>query len=643
MNGAFKVEYADIEWQTGNNPYSKDFQDSYYSQAGGLNESQFVYIQQNDILERCRSKTLLKVAEIGFGTGLNFLLTWKAWLDAGNSQCHLDYVAFEKFPLHKKDLARALSSWPELASISKLLLDQYPIIVPGFIRIPFEHGKINLTLIIGDALNSIQEVATHYHVWYLDGFAPQKNPLLWSEELCNNVRRLSTTETSFSTFTAAGSVRRKFLELGFDVVKFDGFARKRESLKGILPKSESLAELLPPWKAVPKSNIAQGSDVIIIGGGIAGFGVAHALCKRSFKVTILEASHEGLAGASGNHSGIFTPYIARSSSHLTDLLLPSFLFSLNTIRNLESATNSKILNQCGAIQFLHTDRLKRLFDDLPELGLDLELMHREHQYGLDVLHLPLAGWLRASHLCDAITTQWLSNLTLRKGIQAISLNEQSSGWNVLTACGQNLHTSQVIICSAQHSSRFLQTKWIPLEPIRGELLSVSATNKSMALEKILMGNGYILPADQGMHIVGADYAHNRIDLDPDPEVQARLLNQAKTMYAALEGARVISSRASFRTSTHHRLPYIGPVVKEESYLETFSDLRKGYAAQHYSLPEYYPGLYVSAGHGSRGLISSLAAGELLADLMTSTTPLFKNSLCAELNPASFLTRKILRE
>jgi tRNA 5-methylaminomethyl-2-thiouridine biosynthesis bifunctional protein len=642
MSGSFTVEYANIEWREANVPYSKDFEDSYYSLAGGLDESQYVYIQQNQILERCKSQSLLKVAEIGFGSGLNFLLTWKAWLEAGNTQCQLDYIAFEKFPLHRQDFERALSSWPELKSISRQLLDQYPIMVPGFIRIPFEQGKIHLTLIIGDALKSIQELSTHYHVWYLDGFSPQKNPLLWSEELCLNIRRLSMTGASFSTFTAAGSVRRTFLDLGFEVVKFDGFASKRESLKGVLLRSENLADILPPWKASPKANATQGRDVTIIGGGIAGFGVAHALCKRNFDVTILEASNEGFAGASGNRSGIFTPYIARSASHLTDLLLPSFLFSLNTINQIESELGSRILNQCGAIQILHTDRLRQLFDELPELGLDPQLVHKDRYQGKDILNLPLAGWLRASQLCEAITSKWLTNLSVRKGIQAISLNTLPSGWSIKTAAGLDLHTSSVIICSAQQSSRFSQTKWLPLEPIRGELLSASATSESNLLEKILMGKGYILPADEGVHIIGADYAHNRIDLESDPEVQLRLLNQAKILLPELEGSHVMSSRASFRTSTHHRLPYIGPVVKEESYLKIFADLKKGYAADHYSMPEYYPGLYVSAGHGSRGLISSLAAGELIADLMTGTTPLFKNSLCAELNPTSFLTRQILR-
>ena len=155
-----------------------------------------------------------------------------------------------------------------------------------------------------------------------------------------------------------------------------------------------------------------------------------------------------------------------------------------------------------------------------------------------------------------------------------------------------------------------------------------------------MGNGYMLPEINGEHIVGASYTHHCTDLRPNPDIHQRLLRQASVLRSGLDCNTIVSSRASFRTSTHHRLPYIGPIVKADSFSSLYHDLQRGYPESRYSTPEFHPSLYITAGHGSRGLISSLAAGELLANYIFSTTPIFGSTLRGELNPASYLTKKM---
>ncbi len=181
---------------------------------------------------------------------------------------------------------------------------------------------------------------------------------------------------------------------------------------------------------------------------------------------------------------------------------------------------------------------------------------------------------------------------------------------------------------------------MPLEPIRGEVIWVTA--QSPLNSPVRIGRGYALPAFDGQRVIGASYAHGRKDLDSIAGERKALLDQALPLDAELAHAEIAGSRVSFRSSTHHRLPYVGPVVQRAAYDEIFRDLKKGFPSSHFSMPPYHQNLYISAGHGSRGLLSTIAAGELLANYICGATPLFSSSLRGELNPASYLAKMLLK-
>ena len=131
------VEAAAVGWTDSGHPVSLAYDDVYYSAENGCEESRYVYLRGNDLPQRWQTgaTTGFCVAETGFGTGLNFLLTWAAWRNTPGPVAHLHYLSFEKHPLRKSDLATALSAWPELAPLAAQLLEQYPGLVDQ------RHGK----------------------------------------------------------------------------------------------------------------------------------------------------------------------------------------------------------------------------------------------------------------------------------------------------------------------------------------------------------------------------------------------------------------------------------------------------------------------------------------------------------------------
>ncbi len=219
-------------WTDNNTPKSSVFDDIYYNPDNGLEESFHVFIDGNNLTDRWQnfSAQRFTVAELGFGTGLNFMTTWQAF-EATQTDTKLHFISVEKYPLAKEDMARALSPWKSLwQERLECLLDNY---TPDGILNTALSDKVHLTVYFEDIETALPRINQTVDAWYLDGFAPAKNAAMWSETVFSQMARCSATETSFSTFTAAGFVKRGLQSAGFDVQKRNGYGRKRESLYGI--------------------------------------------------------------------------------------------------------------------------------------------------------------------------------------------------------------------------------------------------------------------------------------------------------------------------------------------------------------------------------------------------------------------------
>lgn len=214
---------ANLEWRGGDVPVSTQFDDPYFSLEDGLAETQHVFLTGNDLPARfCDG---FHIAELGFGTGLNFAVAHAAWRASGVPGV-LRFTSFEAYPMARDEMARALSAFGigvDLAAMWDGTGGRY------------DFGDAVLDVITGDARTALPQWQGRADAWFLDGFAPAKNPELWEATLMSAVGAHTAPGGSFATYTAAGFVRRGLAEAGFEVRRVPGYGRKRHMSVGIKP------------------------------------------------------------------------------------------------------------------------------------------------------------------------------------------------------------------------------------------------------------------------------------------------------------------------------------------------------------------------------------------------------------------------
>lgn len=219
----------ELDWDENGTPVSRVFGDPYFSRTDGRAETRHVFLAGNGLPDRWQNRNHFTIAELGFGTGLNFLETAAAWRQCRPPDATLSYVAFERYPLSSSDLARALAPWPDLAADAAVLTGLWPP-PPGWSE--HEVAAVHLHIYIGDANTGLPQWNGLADAWYLDGFSPAKNPDLWGHDLMRHVYTNTAPGGTLATFTVAGWVRRNLGAAGFEVTKIPGYGRKRECLKG---------------------------------------------------------------------------------------------------------------------------------------------------------------------------------------------------------------------------------------------------------------------------------------------------------------------------------------------------------------------------------------------------------------------------
>jgi tRNA 5-methylaminomethyl-2-thiouridine biosynthesis bifunctional protein len=231
MNDLFASLEGELSFDENGTPFSRRYGDIYHSASGGPAQAVEVFLSGNALPERWRGKARFTLLETGFGLGLNFLSTWRAWREDGAACGELVYLSIEKHPLSAEELARAHAAWPEFRVLSESFLRRWPAARAGIHRIEPEAG-LALHLCFGDAAELLPSLEAKVDAFYLDGFSPSKNPELWTPEICRDLARLAAPDARLATWSVAGSVRAALTAAGFSVEKCRGFGGKRHRLTG---------------------------------------------------------------------------------------------------------------------------------------------------------------------------------------------------------------------------------------------------------------------------------------------------------------------------------------------------------------------------------------------------------------------------
>ncbi len=573
-------------------PYAGDFEDGYYCGDDGVAEARHVFLDGNDLAARFAGGGHLTIAETGFGTGLNCLAVMT--LLERHPGMQIDYISIERFPLTVDQMQAAHMAFPELEPQAVALRRALPPRWPGYHVVPLCDGRMTLHLHyaeIGDVLPHLDFLAD---AWFLDGFAPSRNPDMWSQAILGHVGRLTRPRGTLASFTAAGHVRRGLEAAGFAITRRPGFGRKREMITGLR-------------LGVEEAGSDQPRKVAVIGSGIAGASVAAGLRRRGCVPVVLDAGSAAGSGASGNRMALQSPKLTIDHNPMSQLSL-SCLSLAARLSDLADATVGK-----GVVAF-----------DAPERIAKRHQVFRTQQWPSDLLAAGTGDYAPPGLSDDpgdeAIICQGARAIRpdrllgyLLNGTEPVydflvdSISAHADGARLTSEDGRDVDADAVVIATGADMSALLAGyDWqLPIETTHG-LVSQVPTNAAMAtLDRGVSFGGYLTPALAGRHDLGATFWP-----DPAMAVDAQAIADGHHHnLALLAGSALVApfgmdatsfgARVSRRASLPDRRPVIGCPD-----------------------PDLGRWLFVFGGLGARGFTLAPLLGDLLAaDILGRPVPL----------------------
>lgn len=653
-----------LTWNEGA-PHATAFDDVYFTRGDGRAETEHVFLGANHLPERFavwEAARPFVIGETGFGTGLNMLCAWVCFEQHAPANARLHLLSTEKFPLAREALEQALSAWPSLADYAQVLCAQWPAAVNGIHRLHLTE-RVTLDLHFGDTTERLMLLDGQVDAWFLDGFAPSKNPDMWQPELFNAMAARSRPGATFATFTCAGVVKRGLKAAGFSWKKVPGYGRKREMLAGSIETPPADQRRQPtPWYTPPPA--APAKHVAVIGAGLAGSTVAAALARRGIQVTVVEREAPG-AGGSGNRQGALYVKLAAETNHQSRVYLTGLLYSQRWLTQQAPSTAPSstipLWQPCGVVQLASSDkearRQQRFMEQHPlphEVVSAIEKSALTNTAAISInaphgLFYPQAGWVRPKALCEHLLNQ--PGITLHQG-DVTSLTRKATGWRLQLADGSALDADQVVIASAHQANRFVQTVELPLQSVRGQISEVTLPDKVTGPNRVVCAGGYVAPALDGVLTLGASFVPNNASTDvTDDDHQCNIDELRLTLPALVEALEQagnplspdnLGGRAAVRAASPDKTPYAGPVPVAEAWRADYSLLSKDATRVPNKRGEHHSGLWISTAHGSRGLASTPLCAEVIASRMCDEPMPLEAPLVDHLHPGRRIISAIIR-
>lgn len=562
-------------------PFARGHGDVYFS-GEGLSEKRTVFLVGCGLPEAWAGREHFVVGELGFGTGLNLLALWELWrAHRPSPTARLDVMSFEGLLMPRAAAERAHAAWPELAELSAQLRDKWPARARGVQRVVLGDG-VTLTLFVDEIASSVRQAQASCDAWFLDGFAPAKNPEMWSTEVLGHVARMSAPGARAATYTVAGDVRRGLQAVGFEVAKVPGHGRKKERLEARFAGVNAARE-------APKR-------VAIIGAGIAGAWAARSFVRRGCEVTVYEQAAALGSGGSGNPLALVMPRLDAGDGPASRALLEAWLLA----RRVYPELGADAVQVLDAVHLPRGEREETRFAKLlgdPPLTEDLLLAESaglRHRGAVAVQ--PKAALARL-----------LDGAEVKFGARVGALDE--------------LDADLVVVCAGMGVGGL----GVDAPAVEGRLGQVDWIASNGAPQAIADG-GYAVEAF-GTLVFGATFEAAR----GEPEVSAEASAHNREVLARLRpdvATGETSARAAIRATTQDRLPFAGRLPGNEK------------------APDGTPapsGRYrLVGGLGSRGFLWAPLLAELVASEALGEPLPVESSVADCLDPGRFRVRAAKR-
>jgi len=598
----FEVKTQDVDWVDGM-PHSIDYDDRFF-QTDAINEIHDVFIKPNNLEDRLQEAHQFTIGELGFGFGMNFLVTALLWNHSKHKSKMetLDYVSIETSLPTKDQILKVIKSFPELEEIGDYFLSNYSPMHNDMQRIELPELNIRLTLIQNNAELALQNLLGFSNnlidAWYLDGFDPAKNQTMWNSSVTQLVALLSSNEATFGTFTSAGFVKRNFTKFGYNVSKVKGFGNKRHKLIGkILPR-----------KHAQNSSSSALSKIAIIGSGIAGSSAAHAAANHGMQVDVYEYGQEAACGTSSNPVAAMYPRFSANNSSYAHLIAQSYFFADRLYSKFQNEYKRTGLlfshfneyQEDWLQQMVGLDR-KDIFQQFTEAEMKKEFKLKSK--GLKVLQ---GGYLFPQALCQALLRHEKIKIYTEHCFENTYENNSKISLNFSNQKNNNQYDAVVIASGAG-----LLNVIPSLKISKGQLVGLK-NSQDIACSLPINSEGYILPSIDGVTWIGSTHEKDFQDLLPSSEATNDLIIRTeknfKVNLGSIDGAL---TEARLRLGSKDRLPIAGKISSDHN-------------------------IYAIGALGSRGFSLAPLMGELIASQISQSPNPVSTGIALSIDPMRFI-------
>jgi len=653
------MQYTNLIWRDGQ-PYSELFDDIYYSSdesegISGESEFQHVFFKHNGLPGRWQGRNDFVIAELGFGSGLNCILTIREWLKhcaECNEEKTLHYVAIEKYPLSAETIVKLISRYPELKPFCDELVENYPPAVETTHSRRLFDNRVVIHFKFMDVYDALDDDKLNVDAWFLDGFSPAKNPDMWSRKLFAVIAQNSRKGSTCSTYTSAGFVKRNLQDAGFVVTKVTGYGAKREMLVAELPVVRLNNTITPPlkykdkpWFEPPPKIDTLIKKATIVGAGIAGLSIAYALVQRGWVVTIVDKYGDIGKEASSNPAPIVYPRLSVNNDVDTEFFTAAYCYALHIFKSLQIKSQRRFWLDDGLLQLIDKKRITKIIkkfqfnSDFVSIVDGLEDDKEDEQA---IVNYASAGVVLPAILCDVLKSECGDKLNIIDA-EVTDINHDGKKWQCLSGSLVVKETEVLIIASGVGVNNLGVPLKFPVEAIRGQVVVLNESQSSHQIKKTLNTDVHITPAINHKHYLGATYTKNCETLEVSQKDNRKLLESLNKTYPDIfKEDDYYDAWVGFRTVSEDRVPIVGAVPDESFFKQEYADIRHGSAKKTYRPARYLNGLYISAAHGSRGFTSSFISAEIIVSQITGEPSPVGKKILDYLSPSRFIVNNLKR-